>query len=103
MSANSDNIYQQIVGEVKRVAQHLGMDIRLSDSMALAITLRLQKLFGNNTVYFPRLASPEERRAAIRRDFDGKNHNEVCKKHGISRSTLYRAIGARRESSSPQK
>jgi len=30
---------------------------------------------------------------AVRRSFNGRNHREVCRKHDISRRTLYRIIG----------
>lgn len=92
MNTDNDTVYRQIQQEVEQVAQDLGVDCRLSGDMAVAITNRLQKLFGSTTIYFPLFASKKDRYAAIKRDFDGDNHNEVCKKHGISRRTLYRAI-----------
>lgn len=33
---------------------------------------------------------------AVRRDFTGRNHREVCRKHDISRATLYRITGTRK-------
>lgn len=91
MTANNDNIYQQIGQEVQQAVQSLGLDNNLSCGVAEAITKRLQKLFGKNQIYFPG-SSKQDIYAQIRRDFKGDNHNEVCKKHGISRSTLYRAL-----------
>ena len=92
MSTDNNSIYRQIQQETEQAAQGFGIDTKLSRDISAAITNRLRTLFGNSTVYFPGLADQPERYAAIKRDFDGKNHNEVCKKHGISRSTLYRAL-----------
>lgn len=36
--------------------------------------------------------SLEARDADVRADFDGCNHDRVCRKHGISRRTLYRIL-----------
>jgi len=92
MTDENDNIYQQIDLEVKQAVQRFNVDLKLTDSMATAITARLQKLLARKIIYFPSIVSQEERYAAIKRDFNGKNKNELCKKYGISRSTLYRAI-----------
>lgn len=95
MTANNDNFYQQIELEVQQAVQEFGLDNQLSGSMAAGITMRLQKLLCKNSIYFRiKVQSKQERYAAIKRDFNGANHNEVCKKHGISRSTLYRALEA---------
>lgn len=32
------------------------------------------------------------RRGAVLADFNGRNHKDVCRKHGISRQTLYRHL-----------
>ena len=94
MNTDNDTVYRQIQQEVEQAAQGLGVDCHLSGDMAAAITYRLQMLFGSTTVYFPLFTSKKERYAAIKRDFNGvDNHDEVCKKHGISRRTLYRAVG----------
>lgn len=93
MSADNETIYQQIQQEVEQAVQCFGVDSKLSGDMSTAITRRLQKLLGSSTVYFPVFLSRKERYAAIKKDFNGlDNHDEVCKKYGISRRTLYRAI-----------
>ena len=88
-----DTIYQQIQREVEQAVRCFGIDFRVSGDISEAVTRKLQKMFCRNTVYFPLFTSKKERYAAIKRDFNGvDNHDEVCKKHGISRRTLYRAI-----------
>lgn len=88
----SEDIYQQIQHEIRQVADAFGISESVSGDFSTAITNRLQRLLGKNTVYFPCLGNTEQRYAAIKADFNGRNHTEVCKKHGISRSTLYRAV-----------
>lgn len=87
----NDDIYQQMHNEIEQAVQFFGVDCRVSADMSASITQRLQRLLRGNAVYFPEKPSTDQRYHAIRRDFTGDNHNEVCKKHGISRSTLYRA------------
>lgn len=88
----TDNIYEQIQHEVRQTVQCFGVGAGVSGDMSAAITARLQKLLGYNTIYFRGTASTAERYAAIRRDFNGVNHESVCKKYGITRRTLYRAL-----------
>lgn len=88
----SEDIYQQIQHEIKQATNAFGISESVSNDISTAITTRLQRLLGKNTVYFPCLGNSEQRYAAIKADFNGRNHTEVCKKHGISRSTLYRAL-----------
>lgn len=45
--------------------------------------------------YWPcrfRELTSEERDAAIRRDFNGRNLKEVCRRFGVSHMTVYRAV-----------
>lgn len=35
----------------------------------------------------------EQRDRLVLADFDGRNRDEVCRKHGISRATFYRILG----------
>lgn len=49
---------------------------------------------GRRGLYIP-APSKAERNAQIRREFDGTNGVEVCKKHGIKRSRLYQIVGSK--------
>ena len=45
--------------------------------------------------YWPckfRELSPADRHAAIREEFNGRNLKDVCRRHGVTSSTVYRAI-----------
>jgi Mor family transcriptional regulator len=46
-------------------------------------------------VYCPKTIDTDraERDAAIRRDFNGRNRDELCREHGISKSRLYQIVG----------
>lgn len=45
-------------------------------------------------LYIPKREVREARDEAVRKDFSGRNHEEVMHKHQISRATLYRILGA---------
>lgn len=45
--------------------------------------------------YWPcqfREITPEERDAAIRREFNGRNLQDICARYGVSHMTVYRAV-----------
>lgn len=49
---------------------------------------------GGDVLYCPKTLDVDraERDAAIRREFNGRNRDEVCARHGISKSRLYQII-----------
>ena len=55
----------------------------------------LREDFGGSKLWIPVLdkSDRDRRNEAIRKEFNGRNHYEVCRKHGISRRTLYRLTG----------
>ncbi|TQE91142.1 MAG: DNA-binding protein, partial [Spiribacter salinus] len=53
----------------------------------------MQLSWGGARLYIP-CKDRAARDAAIRAEFTGRNHDEVCRRHGISRRTLYRIIGS---------
>lgn len=52
---------------------------------------RLQTNWGGKELYIP-ARNTDLRNQAIRSQFNGKNHAEVCKRYGISLRHLYRII-----------
>lgn len=52
----------------------------------------IQMEFGGGDLYITK-PSRSDRNNSIRNEFNGKNANEICKKHQVSRATLYRIIG----------
>lgn len=93
MSVSADN--------AARIKRNMARTIRdrtaFNEMLAIAIAEQiysdvLDDMRGQR-LYFTR--SIEERDAAVRRDFDGTNHQAVMEKHDISRATLYRILNRR--------
>jgi Mor family transcriptional regulator len=74
------------------IQDSIGLHDRIAAELAANVVKRLQAAWGGKEIYIPAPDS-KERNALIKADFNGKNHVEVCKKHGISLRTLYRVIG----------
>lgn len=55
--------------------------------VASRIIAAMQQRFAGNEVY---IRGPRYDAKAVLADFTGRNHTETCRKHGISRRTLYR-------------
>lgn len=49
---------------------------------------------GGDVLYCPKTIEADRvaRDEAIRKEFNGRNGGEVCQRHGISRTTLYRVV-----------
>lgn len=71
-----------------------GMPTETANALAVQI-IRTAASRGHagSDYYLPHLhnLSRAERNALIRRDFTGSNLREVCRKHGVSKTTVYRA------------
>ena len=65
--------------------------------VAREVETRVRERYGGRRVY---IAAPtrEERNAAIRKEYNGRNRDEICRRWGISRTTLYRLLGERTKS-----
>jgi Mor family transcriptional regulator len=67
----------------------------IATPIAEAVLDALRDEFAGRALYIP-ARSKAARNAAVLAEFNGRNHAEVCKKHDISRRTLYELIGRRR-------
>lgn len=67
----------------------------LPETVALPMADELAKGMSNELggLYITKREIRSTRDDAVRRSFNGRNHREVCRKHDISRRTLYRIIG----------
>lgn len=76
--------------ELVRVATEHGVD----DSRAVQIAVRVvERIAQQYQGAEPYVSQPQRYDAqAVLRDFDYRNHDAVCAKHGISRRTLYRIL-----------
>lgn len=76
------------------VREEIGMNELFAAQIAEAITRGLRRRMGGDYHYIP---APDKaaRDAAVRADFNGQNRDEVCRRHGISKTQFYRIIGRR--------
>lgn len=88
---SEDDIYSKIMHEITQSVLYFGLDAGLSTDISQAVTERLRKVLGKDTVYFPEKHA--DRNAQIRAAYDGRNRKQVCEQFGISQATFYRAIG----------
>ena len=74
------------------VREEIGMTEHFASQISAAIVQGLRKRFSAQEIYIP-APSKAERNAAIKRDFNGQNRDEICRRYGVSRSTLYEIVG----------
>lgn len=85
---------------VEIVREEIGLHEQFANDIAAAIVRGMRKRYGGQTmgakgsIYVP-APDKSNRNAAIRAEFMGSNAAEVCKKHGVSRTTLYRIVSER--------
>jgi Mor family transcriptional regulator len=71
----------------------LGLLPEFAAPIAHAIVCGLRKRAGRQSIYIPGPVDIAQRNAQIKREFNGTNRVEVCRKHNISRSRLYQIVG----------
>lgn len=69
-----------------------GLHDEFAAMIASALVRGWRKRAGRQTIYIPSPTDYEARDDAIKREFNGTNREEVCKKHSISRSRLYQIV-----------
>jgi Mor family transcriptional regulator len=74
--------------------QEIGADERPATLLAQALVRGLRQRIGGAEIWIP-APSKSERNAAIRREFDGTNLDQVMSRHNVSKATVYRASGRR--------
>lgn len=74
------------------ICDEFGMEEGLASCLAEAITRGLRARVGGQDIYIP-APDKRERDAAIRREFNGRNLEFVCRRYGISKSRLYEIVG----------
>lgn len=82
---------QDIIGIVR---EEIGMHEQMATVFAQALVRGLRRRLGGQELYIP---SPNraERDAAIRREFNGENLEEICKKFGLGRTRIYEIVSRR--------
>lgn len=77
---------------VEIVRQELAVNACDADQIAAAIMRGMRRRYGATEIYIP-APDKAERDAAIKRDFNGRNVDEVRHAHHVSRATIYRVSG----------
>lgn len=95
---NEDTAVQLLYEVTAIVREETGLSESLASHFAEAITRGLRKRLGGQDLYIPANGSHAERQerdVAIRREFNGRNLDDLCRKYGISQRQGYRIIGER--------
>lgn len=69
----------------------IGLHDHIAGKLAADVMKKLQGHWGGREIYIP-VADSEERNAAVRAEFNSRNHADICRKHKISLRTLYRIL-----------
>ena len=85
---------QTVLGTLRRQLDRAGVPPEKSEAIVTHIEDFLSHYLGCDKVYLPsgRREAIKRRNEAVLREFNGRNHLEVCRRHGISRRTLYRIL-----------
>lgn len=94
MSAGDDKAAAMRNEITSAIREATGLHERFANELSDEILSRLMTRWGGDRLHVP-ACDRAARDEAIRADFNGRNHDEVCRRHGISRRTLYRLIGER--------
>lgn len=92
MSAGDDKAAAMRNEITSAIREATGLHERFASELSDEILSRLMTRWGGDRLHVP-ACDRAARDEAIRADFDGRNHDAVCRRYGISQATLYRVIG----------
>lgn len=93
--AHPEDARAQLHSELTEIVRsEIGMNEHFASDHAAAILRGLCTLHGGSALYIP-AEDKSARNAAIRAEFNGQNADALMRKHGVSRTTLYRIAGER--------
>lgn len=96
-SNKSDDAAVQLERDITNIVrEETGMHEGIATMFSQALVRGLRRRLGGQELYIP-VPDRAERDAAIRRDFDGNNMEELMRRHEIGRTRFYEIIGARPE------
>lgn len=82
----------ELLAEVEAVVrEEVGFNEHFAEQIASAITRGLRRRLGGQEIYIP-AEDKQARNEQIRADFNGRNRDEVMRKHRISKSQLYEIV-----------
>ncbi|MGZ4954131.1 MAG: Mor transcription activator family protein [Methylobacter sp.] len=89
----SDHITDALQGDIREALQSsIGFNDDIAKSLAASIARKIQSRWGGREIYIPVGVDVSDRNRMIKQEFNGSNHAEICRRHNISLSTLYRII-----------
>lgn len=74
---------------VRVISQEVGAPMTFANEVAQVVAQNVSAQYSGEQVY---IRSKRYDPAEVVRDFNYRNHQEVCAKHGISQSTLWRIM-----------
>lgn len=91
MKRRAETEWAAVLQEYQEVMRaRLGVAPDIAQRVAGEMLQIIRAHFGGSEVYVPRPAKYDE--ATVLREFNGRNHDAVCKTHGIHRATLWRIL-----------
>lgn len=79
---------------LQRTMRALVGEESFTESVSAAMEEQIIREFGGGPVYVLKI-NRDAIRESVRREFNGRNRRELCRKHGIGRSTFYRMLKGR--------
>jgi len=89
----TDHIINALQHDICEALQSsIGFKDDIAKTLSEAILRKIQGRWGGREIYMPVVGDSVERNRAIKQEFNGSNHADICHRHNISLSTLYRVI-----------
>lgn len=74
-----------------KAVQHAIGENSFTDNLSEQVEQQLRAEFGGQEIYISKTMA-EKRRIAVLQEFNGRNRQEVCDKHDISKAHFYRIL-----------
>ena len=81
-----------LLRDIIKAVQHAFTENSFTENFAEEIEKQICRDYGGQALYLPKIIDREERRAAILREFNGRNRKELCSKYELSKAQFYRAL-----------
>lgn len=88
---DEDSVVQLMFAIVTALREGFALEEQIASAMAEPIVAALRRNYSCEEIYIP-APDKRERNEAIRREFNGRNRDEVCRRHNVSRSQLYEIV-----------
>lgn len=82
----------ELLRDIIKAVQHAFIENSFSENFTEQIEKQICRDYGGLDLHIPKVISREERRAAILKEFNGRNRKELCEKHGICKAQFYNML-----------